>query len=246
MYLEREESGFFGSFVLALLVHLMLVAVLFFGVRWQSRSPEPVTVELWVPPAPVVERPQPRPEPVVVKPEPVREEPKPDIAIAEKAKPVPKPKPKPEAVKPKPEPLKPPVAAKPRDEDMQKRMREELAREQNSLKIDRERRDITDQLTREQAAAQRSALSGYVGKIQAKVRGNWILPIDLRGNPEAVFTVIQLPTGEVLSVKLKKPSGNAAYDTAVERAILKSSPLPKPDKAELFDRELILTFRPRD
>jgi hypothetical protein len=32
----------------------------------------------------------------------------------------------------------------------------------------------------------------------------------------------------------------------VERAILKSSPLPKPDKGELFQRELILTFRPQD
>ena len=37
-----------------------------------------------------------------------------------------------------------------------------------------------------------------------------------------------------------------AYDTAVERAILKSSPLPKPDKGELFERELILTFRPHE
>ena len=58
--------------------------------------------------------------------------------------------------------------------------------------------------------------------------------------------MIQLPTGEVLSVRLKKPSGSAAYDAAVERAILKSSPLPKPDKGELFQRELILTFRPHE
>ena len=95
-------------------------------------------------------------------------------------------------------------------------------------------------------AARASALGEYIGRIQAKVRGNWILPQDLQGNPEAIFLVIQLPTGEVLSTRLLKSSGNPAYDNAVERAILKSSPLPLPSDRSLFDRELKLTFRPRD
>lgn len=253
---ERTEPGAVGSAVLAVLVHLLLFGVLFLGVRWQSRPPETISVELWVPP-PVVEPVEVKPEPVVEpapppKPEPVVEPPKPDIAIKarpEPPKPKPKPeppkpkpeppKPKPEPVKPKHEPAKPAVPAKPREDEMQKRMRDELAREQNAVKVDRERQEFS-------AAAQKSALSAYAEKIKAKVKGNWILPIDLKGNPEAVFTVIQLPTGEVLSVKLKKASGNMAYDTAVERAILKSSPLPKPEKGELFQRELILTFRPQE
>jgi colicin import membrane protein len=78
------------------------------------------------------------------------------------------------------------------------------------------------------------------------VRSNWILPPDLQGNPEAIFDVVQLPTGEVLSTRLVKSSGNPAYDAAVERAILKSSPLPLPAARELFARELKLTFRPQD
>jgi len=45
-------------------------------------------------------------------------------------------------------------------------------------------------------------------------------------------------------VTLAKSSGNRAYDEAVERAILKSSPLPKPDQAEVFQRQLSLKFRP--
>jgi colicin import membrane protein len=89
-------------------------------------------------------------------------------------------------------------------------------------------------------------LNEYIARIQSKVRSNWILPADLVGNPEAVFDVVQLPTGEVLSAKLARSSGNAAYDAAVERAILKSSPLPLPATRELFERELKLTFRPRD
>jgi colicin import membrane protein len=71
-----------------------------------------------------------------------------------------------------------------------------------------------------------------------------VLPPDIKGNPEAIFDVVQLPTGEVLSARLRKSSGNGAYDEAVERAILKSSPLPEPDRREQFARELQLKFRP--
>jgi colicin import membrane protein len=58
--------------------------------------------------------------------------------------------------------------------------------------------------------------------------------------------VVQLPTGEIIEVKLLKPSGVRAYDEAVERAIRKSSPLPRPEQPDLWQRELKLTFRPRD
>jgi colicin import membrane protein len=50
----------------------------------------------------------------------------------------------------------------------------------------------------------------------------------------------------VLDVKLVRSSGIRAYDQAVERAILKSSPLPKAPSEALFNRELELKFRPRD
>ena len=83
-----------------------------------------------------------------------------------------------------------------------------------------------------------------MNKIKGKIKGNLMLPPDIRGNPEAVFDVIQLPSGEILSVKLKKSSGHAAYDSAIERAILKSSPLPKPEQGDLFSRALELKFRP--
>jgi colicin import membrane protein len=73
-----------------------------------------------------------------------------------------------------------------------------------------------------------------------------IEPPDLAGNAEAVFDVILLPSYEVLEVKLKRSSGNRAYDDAVQRAILKSSPLPRPDRADLFQRVLELRVRPRD
>jgi colicin import membrane protein len=59
---------------------------------------------------------------------------------------------------------------------------------------------------------------------------------------------VVLPDGNVLGVKLKKPSGNPAYDNAVERAISRAQPLPMPpDPALLKDfRELNLKFRAQE
>jgi len=247
---ERVDPGKLSSAVLAAAVHLALLAVLVFGVRWQNRPAEAVSVELWEPPppAPVVEapklEPKPEPPPAVVKPEAVKPEPvvaKPEIV--EKKAPPPKPKPVPKA-EPKPVPKAEPF--KPRVDETQKRIREQLAREQASLAVDRERQQIRDQLAREASAVTEKARSEWVDKIRTKIRGNIVLPPDLQGNPEAQFQVVLLPSGEVLNRKMTKSSGHRGYDDAVDRAILKSSPLPKPDRAELFSRELKLTFRPKD
>jgi len=240
---KRHEHALGRSFALAALVHIVLAAVLFLGVRWQVRAPDTVEVDLVEappppPPAPLVEPPKPVPAPKVEPPPPQVK--KPDIAIQEKPKPKPKPKPEPKA-KPKDDP------------ELQKRMREQLAQEQRQLDQQRAEHELRDLIAKQQAeaarqaaAAQAKALNEYIARIQAKVKSNWILPQAIQGNPEAIFLVVQLPTGEVLSTRLVRSSGNPAYDAAVERAILKSSPLPLPAARELFARELKLTFRPHD
>jgi colicin import membrane protein len=129
---------------------------------------------------------------------------------------------------------------------------------------DRQRREAQAQREREQRqqlAAQQAAAKAatdkaqaaaakadadYVNRIQAKIRGNVVLPPDIAGNPEGIFDVVQLPTGEIISAEIRKSSGSRIYDDAVLRAILKSSPLPKPDTPELFQRNLRLTFRPKE
>lgn len=71
--------------------------------------------------------------------------------------------------------------------------------------------------------------------------------MSIQGNPQAVFKVTQLPTGEVLSVKLSKSSGNRLLDGSDggTRNPLEFSPLPLPDRAELFQRELELKYKNR-
>ena len=105
-----------------------------------------------------------------------------------------------------------------------------------------------------QARAERAAASDarnkaeadWIDRIRSRIRSNVIVPPDIPGNPEAVFDVVQLPTGEIIDVQLRTSSGVPAYDDAVQRAILKSSPLPKPATPDLFERRLRLRFRPHD
>ena len=71
-----------------------------------------------------------------------------------------------------------------------------------------------------------------------------MLPPGTQGDPSALFQVDQLPDGTVIAVRLERSSGSPALDSAIERAIHRSSPLPKPTDSSLFRRTLDLTFWP--
>ena len=239
----RQDPGKWASAALAVFVHALLITLLVYGIRWQTHAPEAVEVELYraapdqpaaaQPPAP---QPKPQPQPKIEpKPEPRPAPPpaKPDIALKEKEKPRPQPK-----AEPRPEPDK---ASKKLNDDAMKREQQLL---EARKAIENDERRIAENKAAQAAAARNKAAADYIGKIRGKIKGNIVLPPDIKGNPEAIFEVVQLPSGEILSVKLKKSSGHAAYDAAVERAILKSNPLPKPEQGELFSRTLELKFRP--
>lgn len=248
--LKVEEPGGKASAVLAVLVHVLLIGFLVVGVRWQSTRPEAVVVELWdrapvlEEPAPAPPRveppPQPKPEPKVEpKPEPkVEPKPvKPDIAL-EKEKKAPKKDPPKKAPTKKEPPKKeePPLKLDPRE-----RINEELAREMEALKQPKR----PSQATRA-AAPPPSIDAGYAAKLRGAIRSRIVLPQNIEGNPEAGFSILQLPTGEVISVTLTKSSGNKLLDAAIERAILSASPLPRPDRPDQFQREIRITYRPLD
>ena len=128
--------------------------------------------------------------------------------------------------------------------ERESQMRAQAERESRMrAEAEREARGRAEQAA---AGARNKAQLDWIDRIRSRIRGNINLPPDIPGNPEAVFDVVQLPTGEIIDVKLRKSSGVRAYDEAVQRAILKSSPLPKPVPADLFQRSLELRFRPLD
>jgi len=231
--------------VLALVVHIVFFALLYFGFNWnrQTFSQPAMTVELWqnlpdevvAPPAnPRVEEAVQPPQEKIIKPDIAMPDKKkvaikPVEAKPEKKKPVPKPV---EVVKPKPDTPKPAE----QNPDARRIADQQAA----SAQAERIRQD-------ELAAANGRVVDEYKAKIQAKIRSNIVwrqqnVPDDMR----AEFLVTLLPGGAVLPPKLIKSSGNAAYDNAVERAIRKSDPLPLPPDVQLFNRfrELDLTFKP--
>ena len=127
--------------------------------------------------------------------------------------------------------------------------RDRQKREADALRAQAEREQVAraaQQVTDAEAAARARAEVDYIRRIQTKVKGNVTLPPDMAGNPEAIFDVVQLPTGEIIDAVLRKSSGSRTYDDAVARAIVKSSPLPRPERPELFQRTLTLKFRPQD
>lgn len=253
--------------VLALVVHSIFFALLYFGFSWNRpiAAPAAMSVELWAslpeavaPPVELkVEEVIPPPvQEKIAEPEPlVSQIAAPEIIMPEKKVIIPKPeKKKPviaKAVEVQPEP----EVQKPVEPNLEARRlaNEQAAREQAT-------QEAAQQAAREQAAheqAERNRLGElamakgrlvdeYKAKIMAKIRSHVVMPPDVENDARAEFLVTLLPGGAVLKAELKKSSGNTAYDNAVERAILKSDPLPLPPDVQLFRdfRELDMVFKP--
>jgi colicin import membrane protein len=258
------EPGAMRAGLLAVLVHVIFFAFMIFGLNWKTYPTEPVMVDLWnsLPPAvqPAIKAAPPPPEPKPVQPPPEAAPlpprietppppPKPDIALKEKIE-----KPKPvEPVEKKPVEKKELVKKEQEQKERKEKERKEKERKEQELKEQKERVAAeVAQLQREQQeanakaqakAAQAAAqsrlaneMAEYKAKILAKIRRNIVMPPDLPGNPVVEFDVTLLPGGDILDVRLRASSGFAAFDSAVERGIFLSKPLPLPPDPALFPK----------
>ena len=225
--------------VLAVVVHGAFFALLYFGINWHSEQPQGMVVDIWNSlPAAQVETVKVEPPPVQAEtPKPIEKpklaEPvlthKADIELVEKKKPKVK----------VPEPSKP-VAIKP----VQTKI------------IEKPQVDQQAQAAQAAQAAAGAAIASEVGKytglIRSRIRRNIVMPPDVADHIAADFEVSLLPDGELLGdPKLVKSSGNAAYDAAVGRSIVKAQPLPLPSdltaKKEFINpKKLQLKFRPKE
>lgn len=265
-YRVPKRHGGMRAFALAVVVHGILFAFLWVGIRWNN-DPTGVDAEIWdvstqvaAPKAPEPE-PQPEPEPEPARP-PVQEAPPPEVV--------------------KPLPKEPDIALQKKKEkkeaedkklaELQKKIEEQkrLAEQEKKEKLDQEKaKKLADLKEKEKLAKAHAAEmqrimgsaaagstgtaahstapnldKGYVAKLRTKIMSRVDYP-GAKQDVEAKFLVSQLPTGEVISVKKTKSSGVAAYDSAVENAIYKASPLPKRDDGTVA-RELELVFNLKD
>ena len=119
-----------------------------------------------------------------------------------------------------------------RREEEERDRRERMAREQQRLEQERK-------------AIFARALEEYIGAIQASVAEHWRRPTGVPTGLACTVNVLQDDSGRVLRVEIIESSGNIAFDRSVEQALRAASPLPRPWRRAVFDREVLFLFRPR-
>lgn len=261
--IEARENR--NAFSAALGMHLALVAGLLISLNWSRQPPKPVQAELWsglpalvLTPAAKVEpqkAPEPRPAPKTAEKADISlEKKKQEMAKAEALKKEAERKETERKEAERKETEKKLAEQKKRDEarakaKLEERRKAELAR----LGIDPNAKDAQkgkDIATKSglpggaELGAKTGELADYAAMIRARVLTRIRFdPARAPNNPEVIFMVEQLPTGEISSVKRIKSSGVPPWDDAVERAIKASDPLPK-KKDGSVERVLELRFRP--
>lgn len=228
--------------ILALAVHGAFFALLYFGFTWQTQAPAAMSVTLWqrlpdevpaiVPPAPAPPAPPIDAQPPLQPVPPVLVS-KPDIVLQVK-----KIEPKKLDVKKTETPVVHPAEPKKNEVKVPPPVAQASAADVEA-----------DRQLAAQAAAVSRLVDEYSGKIQSKIKRNIVINFEVANDARAEFSVTVLPDGSVLPPRKIKSSGNVMYDDAVERAILKSQPLPLPPDAALARsrfRDLKLGFQPKE
>jgi len=92
-----------------------------------------------------------------------------------------------------------------------------------------------------------NAPPGWTDKVIKKVKPLIVFnPESISGNPAAVILVNLAPDGAILSTSIQSSSGNASWDRAVLLALSRAESLPKDDNGKIPQREVKLTFKPKD
>jgi len=245
------------AFSFSLAVHLGLLAFLVIGISWNNSTPSGVEVELW-------DASQQVETPIVPEIKTEMKEEAADIAIKKK-KVEPEP-PKKEVVKETPKPVTPTKPPPPKEKEKEKPKKAEApkaaAPAENKANAAAEK-VRADQLARLRAAAGAeggsggtsgsgvggggNAPPGWTDKVVKKVKPLIVFnPESISGNPAAVVKVNLAPDGAILSTDLVTSSGNVGWDRAVLLALTRAESLPKDDNGKIPQREVKLTFKPKD
>jgi len=249
--LTKEESTK-RAFSFSLIAHLGLLAFLVIGISWNNSTPSGVEVELWDSVPQVQTAPEPEVK-TVVKEEAA------DIAVKKKL--VEKEPPKKEAVKETPKTVKPPP---PKEKEQPKKAETPKALSPAEIKANAAAEKVrADQLARLRAAAGAeggsggsvgsgvggggNAPPGWTDKVIKKVKPLIVFNAEsVSGNPAAVIQVNLAPDGAILSTSVLSSSGNPNWDRAVLLALSRAESLPKDDNGKIPQREVKLTFKPKD
>ena len=271
--LTQQESTK-RAFTFSLIAHLGLLTFLVIGISWNNSTPSGIEVELWdanqqvqTPVAPEVKTAvkEEAADIAIKKKEVEKEPPKKEVVkeIPKPSKPIPPKEKEPvkkETIKELPKPVKPTPVEKEKPKTAEAPKVAAPAETKANAAAEKVR---VDQLARLRAAAGAEGGSGgtsgsgvggggnvppgWTDKVIKKVKPLIVFnPESISGNSAAVVKVNLAPDGAILSADLVNSSGNAGWDRAVLLALTRAESLPKDDNGKIPQREVKLTFKPKD
>lgn len=196
-------------------------------------------------PRPATPQPAPQPAPQLTTRPPPKSAPSPEPTLVREVDAKPKPKAQPQPTPSKPaaatapsEPVKRAEPVKPSPQPSAPAMDPARAAAEAELQAALAEEERVVALRASGLAAQWSAA------IRARIERAWIRPDSARPGLDCTVAVTQAPGGTVLRVAVRDCNGDEAVRQSIEDAVLRASPLPAPPDPALFERELILRFRP--
>ncbi len=270
-----RDAGSVRAFGFALLAHALLIAALTWGVSWKRTDQSVAfEAEIWsaVPqaaaPKLVEPPPPPPPEPAPKQPEVKAAPPTPNVDIAleqEKKRKLLQQQKEREELQAKKD-----KEQKAKDDQAKKLAAQQEAKKLEDQKLAKQReQDKQAQAStakqRDEAmkrimglagatgspestgSAQQSSApsSSYGAKVRAAVKPNIVFTDDVSGNPIAEVEVRTNPNGTIISQRLVKSSGNAAWDEAVIKAIIRTGTMPR-DVDGRVPSAMVLSMRVKD
>ncbi|MCE2714203.1 MAG: cell envelope integrity protein TolA [Acidibacter sp.] len=271
-----SQAGRWRPFILSVLLHGALVAVIMAGGWWVTSPSTPplqtLAIEATVVDASEIGALRPSRQPAVA-PQP---EPEPEPELQPESVPVSKPPveptpPKPDRAKEQAQreaEAKRVAEAKRKAEAEAKRKAEAEAEakrkaeaeaeskrkaaaeaEDRRIKAEREA-ELQRALSAEEDRRNASRLAGlgaqWAQAIQARVQRAWIRPPSAKAGLDCLVIVTQVPGGTVVRAEVRTCNGDEAVKQSIEAAVFRASPLPPPPDPALFERTLELRFRPYD
>lgn len=267
--LPPPPAGTVRSVLLALLLHLLLLAALTWGVRWNQRSQDlAVEAELWsaVPqqaaPKPVEAAPAPPPPVAAPAPAPSVDA---QIALERDRQRDARRKQEQEKAARLEQQRRELALQKERDRQKERDKAKALQQQQQRERAAEAQQAARQQAEREQnirrmlgqagsstnpdasgtAARSSGPSASYAGRIRARIKPNIVYTDDTTGNPVAEVEIRVAPDGTIVGRRLLKPSGVRPWDDAVLKAIDKTETLPRDTDGQI-PSIMVIVFRPKE
>jgi colicin import membrane protein len=141
--------------------------------------------------------------------------------------------------------------ARDREAEAERQRQAEAERQRQEAAVARQRAEMESELQQALAleedrrrAEEAGYLDEYIRLIENRIQQSWIPPASAMAGLECVVNVTQIPSGDVVDVRVGRCNGDDAVIRSIEAAVLRASPLPRPTIASLFERNLEVVFNP--